>query len=83
MRYLVFFRQDVLEGAISEKDSLIAELEMKGVLSESETMRCDALKSERDKLLNRLKNEVRLKYPDIEYTIEWGIHVFCLRKYHP
>lgn len=52
-------RQDILEEIISEKDSQIAELEMKGVLDESETKLCDALKCERDKLLVRLKNEVR------------------------
>lgn len=49
--------QDILKGAISEKDSQIAELEVKGVLSEVETERCNALKSERDRLLERLKIE--------------------------
>lgn len=56
----VFFSsQDILETAISEKDSQIAELEMCGVLNEVDTKTCDALKLERDKLLERLKNEVR------------------------
>lgn len=50
----------MLEGAITEKDSQIAELEMKGVLDESETNRCNTLKTERDRLLNRLKTEVSL-----------------------
>lgn len=52
------FSQDILESAISEKDSQIAELEVKGVLDESETNRSDTLRTERDKLLNRLKTEV-------------------------
>lgn len=34
---------------------------MKGVLDENETKTCDALKSEKDKLLNRLKVEVSIK----------------------
>lgn len=55
-----YFSQDVLEYAISEKDSQIAELEVKGVLDESETIRCDTLRTERDKLLNRLKTEVNI-----------------------
>lgn len=54
------FRQDVLEEVISEKDSQIAELEMKGVLDDSETRLCDALKSERGRLLDRLKIEVKI-----------------------
>lgn len=33
---------------------------MKGVLDENETKTCDALKSDKDKLLNRLKVEVSL-----------------------
>ncbi|XP_038218062.1 ERC protein 2-like [Zerene cesonia] len=49
--------QDLLEGAISEKDTQIAELEIKGVLDENETKACDLLKSERDRMLNRLKME--------------------------
>lgn len=57
LRQLSHVVQDVLEGLISEKDSLIAELEVKGVLDESETTRCDTLKTERDRLLNRLKTE--------------------------
>ncbi|KPJ18588.1 hypothetical protein RR48_02824 [Papilio machaon] len=49
--------QDILEEAISGKDSKIAEYEMKGVLDENETKACDALKSERDRLLHRLRIE--------------------------
>lgn len=52
------FSQDMLEEAISGKDSKIAELEMKGVLDENETNTCDMLKRERDRLLHRLKIEV-------------------------
>lgn len=58
-----YYRQDILEGAISEKDSQIAELEVKGVLDESETQIRDALKCERDRLLNRLKTEVSEAIP--------------------
>ncbi|KAI5644675.1 RIM-binding protein of the cytomatrix active zone domain-containing protein [Phthorimaea operculella] len=58
LRTLLQTVQNHLETAISEKDSQIAELEMKGVLDESETARCDALKSERDELLERLKVEI-------------------------
>ncbi|CAG4966085.1 unnamed protein product [Colias eurytheme] len=56
--------QDLLEGAISEKDTQIAELEIKGVLDENETKACDILKSERDRMLNRLKmeNEALLQF---------------------
>ncbi|XP_069356104.1 ELKS/Rab6-interacting/CAST family member 1-like [Maniola hyperantus] len=57
LRHLSHVIHDLLEGAISEKDSQIAELEFKGVLDENETKTCDALKSEKDKLLNRLKVE--------------------------
>lgn len=57
LRQLSHVIQDILEKAISEKDTTIAELEMKGVLDEIETNRCDALKVERDRLLNRLKIE--------------------------
>lgn len=35
---------------------------MKGVLNEIETARCDLWKTERDKLLNRLKIEVNDKH---------------------
>lgn len=66
------FSQDILEGAISEKDSLIADLEMKGVLDESETSRCDALKGERDGLLNRLKIEVKGQFNTYIHT--WSIN---------
>ncbi|XP_045506881.1 ERC protein 2-like [Colias croceus] len=61
--------QDLLEGAISEKDTQIAELEIKGVLDENETKACDILKSERDRMLNRLKmeNEALLQF---EYETE-------------
>lgn len=72
LRTLSHVIQDVLEGAISEKDSQIAELEVKGVLDESETLRCDAFKIERDKLLNRLKTEneciLQLGRSTLEYT---------------
>ncbi|XP_052742137.1 ELKS/Rab6-interacting/CAST family member 1-like [Bicyclus anynana] len=57
LRHLSHVIHDLLEGAISEKDSQIAELEVKGVLDENETKTCDELKSEKDKLLNRLKVE--------------------------
>nr|XP_049706306.1 ELKS/Rab6-interacting/CAST family member 1-like [Helicoverpa armigera] len=57
LRQLSHLVQDVLEGAISEKDTHIAELEVKGVLDESDTNRYDTLKAERDRLLNRLKTE--------------------------
>ncbi|CAH2098180.1 unnamed protein product [Euphydryas editha] len=57
LRHLSQVIQDLLEGAISEKDSQIAELEVKGVLDENETKACDVLKDEKEKLLNRLKIE--------------------------
>ncbi|KAL4713662.1 hypothetical protein ACJJTC_004193, partial [Scirpophaga incertulas] len=41
--------QNILEELITEKDSQIAELELKGVLDENESAKCDALKSERDR----------------------------------
>lgn len=52
------YRKDLLEEAISEKDSEIAEHEIKGVLDENETNICESLKLERDRMLNRLKLEV-------------------------
>ncbi|XP_031767108.2 ERC protein 2-like [Galleria mellonella] len=57
LRQLSRVIQDILECSITEKDSQIAELEVKGVLDENETAKCDALKIERDRLLNRLKTE--------------------------
>ncbi|XP_064074622.1 ELKS/Rab6-interacting/CAST family member 1-like [Vanessa tameamea] len=57
LRHLSYVIQDLLEGAITEKDSQIAELEVKGVLHENETKASDVLKDEKEKLLNRLKIE--------------------------
>ncbi|XP_041971372.1 ELKS/Rab6-interacting/CAST family member 1-like [Aricia agestis] len=64
LKHLSFSIQDLLEKAISEKDSQIAELEVKGVLTETETNSCDNLKKEKDKLLERLKieNELIIKF---------------------
>ncbi|CAH0714881.1 unnamed protein product, partial [Brenthis ino] len=57
LRHLSHVIQDLLEQSISEKDTQIAELEIKGVLDENDSKTCDILKDERDKLLNRLKIE--------------------------
>ncbi|XP_022115304.2 ELKS/Rab6-interacting/CAST family member 1 [Pieris rapae] len=57
LRHLSNVIKDLLEEAVSAKDSEIAELEMKGVLDENETNICESLKLERDRMLNRLKQE--------------------------
>nr|XP_032521847.1 ELKS/Rab6-interacting/CAST family member 1-like [Danaus plexippus plexippus] len=49
--------QDLLESAITEKDTEIAQLEMKGVLNEEDTITCDRLKNDKERLLHRLRVE--------------------------
>ncbi|CAG9568675.1 unnamed protein product [Danaus chrysippus] len=49
--------QDLLESAITEKDTEIAQLEMKGVLNEEDTITCDRLKNDKERLLQRLRVE--------------------------
>ncbi|XP_047509974.1 ELKS/Rab6-interacting/CAST family member 1-like [Pieris napi] len=57
LRHLSNVIKDLLEEAVSAKDSEIAELELKGVLDENATNICESLKLERDRMLNRLKLE--------------------------
>lgn len=58
--FLFFFRQQVIETAISEKDSQIAFIEVSGAKSQIQIERLDKLRSERNTLNGRLKIEVSL-----------------------
>lgn len=66
------FSQNILEAAIVEKDSQIAELEVCGVLDEADTRRCDSLKLDRDELLNRLKVEVSPCYKYAQILLDFS-----------
>ncbi|XP_045518800.1 ELKS/Rab6-interacting/CAST family member 1-like [Pieris brassicae] len=57
LRHLSNVIKDLLEEAVSAKDSEIAKLEIKGVLDENATNICESLKLERDRMLDRLKLE--------------------------
>lgn len=58
MMLIFLCSQNILESTIVEKDSQIAELEVRGVLDEADTRLLHALRTQRDELLDRLKTQV-------------------------
>lgn len=54
----IFYRQEALEAALSEKDAHLALLEMSGVRNAFQAEQLDRLKSDRSRLTHRLQFEV-------------------------
>lgn len=54
------FRQEALSAAISEKDSHLAFLEMSGIKNAKTAEQVDKLKTEKKKLVEKIKTEVSM-----------------------
>lgn len=54
----MFYRQEALEAAISEKDAHLALLEMSGIRTAKQAAQAERLRTDRTRLTQRLKLEV-------------------------
>lgn len=68
----LFSRREALEAAISEKDAHLALLEMSGIRSARQADEADRLRTDKRRLVERLKQEVSFAVASIK-CINWFV----------